>query len=126
MMKLQAAAVGLLMTMAALSSVAAAPAREYATVTFRDPVKVLSTVLMGDYVIEHDDDRMARGGPCTAIYKAADLRRPVVMFHCKHLRRPAAATAQIALRRNPDMVTGFTLTAFQFAGSTHAHGVPLH
>ena len=44
---------------------------------------------MGTYVIEHDAERMANGGPCTHIYKFDDRRLPVVAFHCVHLDRPA-------------------------------------
>src|SRR4029453_4659452 len=39
--------------------------REYAKVHFVNPGRVGDTVLMGDYIIEHDNDRMARGQPCT-------------------------------------------------------------
>jgi hypothetical protein len=104
-----------------------APVREYARVTFLNPVKVGQVVLMGTYVIEHDNDRMARGGPCTYIYNEGDLQRPVVTFHCLHLDRPAneGAEALVTLRRLPDPSTRiFELVEFQFAGSADSHGVP--
>lgn len=92
-------------------------------VAFRDPVLVGDRILLGRYVIEHDNDRMARGEPCTHIYEASDPRLPVVAFHCTHLTRPAAPTAMVFLRR-----TGtFPLQAlldFQFAGESSSHGVP--
>jgi hypothetical protein len=104
---------------------AAETAREYATVTFVDPVWVGDKVLMGEYIIEHDTDRMARGGPCTHIYAAKDRRNPVVAFHCKHLRRPASGRASVTLRRNYNAGGhAYLLTEFQFAGSPAAHGVP--
>ena len=106
---------------------APAAAREYAKVTFTNPVKVGDAVLMGSYVIEHDNDRMARGEPCTHIYKAGDLRAPVVAFHCVHLDRPLndGETAMVTVRRLPDMNTRiFELVEFQFAGSPDGHGVP--
>lgn len=75
-------------------------------VTFRDPVLVGDRILLGRYVIEHDNDRMARGEPCT------------------RLTRPAATTDLVFLRR-----TGtFPLQAlldFQFAGESSSHGVPV-
>lgn len=108
----------------AIAAAHAAPAREYARVTFREPVKVLTTVLMGEYIIEHDNDRMARGGPCTAIYKASDRQQPVLTFHCKHLKRAAAGRTQVVLRRNSELGQGHTMTEFQFAGSSDSHGVP--
>lgn len=97
---------------------------KYMDVTFRDPVRVANTVLMGRYVIEHDDERMARGEPCTYIYEADDLRAPVVTFHCEHLERPTADAATLVLGPsiNPAMKT---LTEFQFAGETASHGVPV-
>src|SRR6476619_3430477 len=63
------------------------PVRESLVVWFMKPVKIGDRVLMGKYVIEHDNARMARGEPCTYIYAANDRRLPVVAFHCKHLDR---------------------------------------
>jgi hypothetical protein len=97
---------------------------KYIDAVFRDPVRVAGTVLMGRYVIEHDDERMARGEPCTHIYDADDLRAPVVTFHCEHLERPAVGDATLVLvpSINPAMKT---LTEFQFGGETASHGVPV-
>jgi len=41
-------------------------------------------------VIEHDNDRMARGEPCTHIYAYNDRTTPVATFHCTHLERDRA------------------------------------
>jgi len=101
------------------------PAREYARVNFVDPVWVGGKVLMGEYIIEHDMDRMEHGGPCTHIYAANNRRTPVVTFYCRHLRRPAANQASVTLRREYNAgVRSYVLTEFQFAGGTDAHGVP--
>jgi hypothetical protein len=124
MKNFRAVGVGAILALAGFASAGAAPAREYAAVTFREPVKVLDAVLMGDYVIEHDNDRMAAGGPCTHVYKAGDRRTPVLAFHCTHLKRATATKTQVVLRRNQDLGRGFTLTEFQFAGSGDSHGVP--
>lgn len=112
-----------LVAMAGLGLVSPQPVK-YMDVVFRDPVRVASTVLMGRYVIEHDEERMARGEPCTYIYEADDLRAPVVTFHCEHLERPAADGATLVLvpSNNPAMKT---LTEFQFGGETASHGVPV-
>lgn len=93
-------------------------------VVFRDPVKVGDIILMGRYVIEHDNNRMARGDPCTRIYEAADRRQPVVAFHCTHLDRPYTDTATVVLRNAPSSYPVKALTEFQFAGEAAAHGVP--
>lgn len=93
-------------------------------VVFRDPVQVGDTLLMGAYLIEHDDARMARGEPCTYIYAADDRRAPVATFHCEHLERPAGDTATIVLAptMNPAIKR---LLEFQFGGDTASHGVPI-
>ena len=101
------------------------PVREYARVEFRDPVKVGDKILFGSYVIEHDTERMARGGPCTHIYKFHDRRMPVVAFHCRHLNRDKTEQATVRLRRLPDPSTKlYELVEFQFENDADAHGVP--
>ena len=112
-----------LVAMAGLGLVSPQPVK-YIDAVFRDPVRVANTVLMGRYVIEHDDARMARGEPCTYIYEADDLRAPVVTFHCEHLERPAADAATLVLGTsiNPAVKT---LKEFQFGGETASHGVPV-
>ena len=101
------------------------PVREYARVEFRDPVKVGDKILFGTYVIEHDTERMARGGPCTHIYKFNDRRLPVVAFHCRHLNREKHEQASVTLRRLPDPSTKlYELVEFQFENDGDAHGVP--
>src|SRR6187397_3011617 len=46
----------------------APPVRQATEVWFQRPVRVGRNILQGRYVIEHDNDRMARGEPCTHIY----------------------------------------------------------
>jgi hypothetical protein len=99
--------------------------REYAKVHFVNPVRVSDTVLMGDYIIEHDNDRMARGQPCTHIYRADDRRLPVVRLYCRHLHRAKHDYATVTLRRDFAMAgQGSVLTEFQFANTVDAHVVP--
>jgi hypothetical protein len=113
--------------MAGVSGKDVRPTVEYAKVTFTSPVRVINAVLMGDYLIEHDNDRMARGGPCTYIYKMRDRSKPVVTFHCKHLNRATTAKATVRLQRTYDMgsTLGYVMTEFQFENSADSHGVPL-
>lgn len=99
------------------------PAVQTLAVTFVNPVRVGGAVLMGRYVIEHDDARMARGEPCTYIYNADDRRVPVVTFHCTHLERPAANEGTVVLRPGAQYPLQ-ELREFQFAGDDAAHGVP--
>lgn len=102
---------------------AAKPVVQTMAVTFRNPVRVGTVVLMGNYVIEHDDARMARGEPCTYIYDAADRRQPVVTFHCTHLERPATGEATVVLRPGRQYPLQ-ELKEFQFAGDEAGHGAP--
>lgn len=99
------------------------PAVQTLAVNFQQPVRVGNTMLLGRYVFEHDDARMARGEPCTYIFAAADRREPVVTFHCTHLERAATDTATVVL--TPADVNGIRhLSEFQYGGDTAAHGIP--
>jgi hypothetical protein len=101
-----------------------APARQAATVWFMRPVLVGSYILQGQYIIEHDTDRQARGEPCTHIYAMNNRRLPVVMFHCTHLEGEAAERDVVTIVSTGDPSGLTKLKAFQFAGDTAAHGVP--
>jgi len=97
-------------------------ARQTTDVWFMQPVRVGDKILQGRYVIEHDNDRMARGEPCTHIYAFNNQQTPVVAFHCTHLERGAVKGNTVVLQPN---AAGFkTLTEFQFNGETAAHGYP--
>lgn len=101
----------------------APPVRQTAEVWFMRPVMVGRSILQGRYVIQHDNERMARGEPCTHIYAYDDWKRPVVTFHCTHLERDRANHNIVVL--TPGLDGGMPrLTEFQFAGETAAHGYP--
>jgi hypothetical protein len=99
------------------------PVRQAAEVWFKRPVLVGPTILLGRYVIEHDNERMARGEPCTHIYAYSDRRTPVASFHCAHLERARAATNIVVLQGTAD-ASFKRLSEFQFAGETASHGYP--
>ena len=100
----------------------ASPVRQLTEVWFHRPVMVGRTILQGRYVIEHDNDRMARGEPCTHIYAYDDQETPVAAFHCVHLERDRASKNTVVLISMGD---GWQkLTEFQFAGETASHGYP--
>jgi hypothetical protein len=98
--------------------------RQTMTVWFPKPVKVGDRILLGTYVIEHDNVRMSRGQPCTHIYAASDPRLPVVAFRCRHLTRPTAHGPTVVVRPLGEANGMTELLAFQFAGESAAHGVP--
>lgn len=101
------------------------PTRETMVVWFQKPVKIGNRVLQGKYVIEHDNNRMARGGPCTYIYAASDLQLPVLAFHCTHLERARSTAPTLVLRSLGEANGMKELVAFQFAGEIGAHGIPV-
>jgi hypothetical protein len=101
----------------------APPVRQTAEVWFHRPVLVGRSILQGRYVIEHDNNRMARGEPCTHIYAYNDRTKPVVTFKCTHLERDRAGRNQVVLFTAPDGLMQ-QLSEFQFAGETAAHGYP--
>ena len=94
------------------------------TVWFDKPMKVGDRILMGRYLIEHDNGRMAHGRPCTFLYSAADPRLPVVAFRCRHIARSASTHPTVVVRSVKDVIGMRELVAFQFAGEVGAHGVP--
>jgi hypothetical protein len=99
------------------------PVRQMTEVWFQRPVRIGSHILQGRYVIEHDNDRMARGEPCTYIYAYDNRTKPVVTFHCTHLERDRNGTNTVVLVSTGDG-TMQKMTEFQFAGEYQAHGVP--
>jgi len=102
---------------------AVAPARQATIVWFNQPVRIGNSILQGRYVIEHDNDRMADGGPCSYIYKWEDQTVPVVAFHCVHLDRPGVDKTTVVLATGAD---GFKrLLEFQFPGDSGGHGTPV-
>jgi len=102
----------------------AGPVRQSLVALFQRPTKVGDRILLGRYIIEHDNDRMARGEACTHIYSVSDPRLPVVAFHCTHLTRPRTDKSVVELRSLGDPSGMRVMTAFTFSGETAGHGVP--
>ena len=97
-------------------------ARQTFDVWFKHPTWIGKNIVQGRYVIEHDNDRMARGEPCTHVYAYDNLEKPVATFHCTHLERGRAERNTVALISTSDGMK--RLTEFQFAGETASHGYP--
>ena len=102
------------------------PAKRWAIVNFQSPVQIGDRLLMGAYLVVHDDEKMARGEPCTSIYRFDKTRGPqeeVYAFHCVPFEEQVCdKTTFKTLERGLDIPL---LTSYQFAGDTEAHGVPL-
>ena len=96
-------------------------------ITFAQPTYVGGHLLVGDYMIVHDEDKMNAGQPCTTIYRSTWNRaEQIVSFHC--VPRPRVAVDHFVVRVAPDdrkPGKGFQrLVEYQFAGDAEGHGVP--
>jgi hypothetical protein len=100
----------------------APPVRQTMEVWFMHPTWIGNSIVQGRYVIEHDNDRMARGEPCTHVYAYDNRDKPVATFYCTHLERDRAGQPTVGLITTADGMK--KLTEFQFAGETAAHGYP--
>lgn len=116
-----ALAIGLL----AVSTLGAVPTKRSAAVRFLRPTIIAGTFVIGTVVFEHDDAKMARGEPCTTVYRYksdAEFGEPIVSFMCMPQDRPLATKFEATLVRNvtwPDR-----LIEYQIAGEHEGHGVP--
>src|SRR5574340_70425 len=78
-----------------------APQRQWAIVSFTTPPRVGDAILFGRYMVLHDDARMAKGEPCTAIYRFDEQKGPqevVVAFHCIKGARAVSSTFRVTAR----------------------------
>jgi hypothetical protein len=102
------------------------PERQWALINISNPLLVGRQILMGTYLIVHDDARMTKGEPCTTVYRfepTTGRQEVVLSFMC--LRRQHAAPKETTLTVKTDPLLGIgTLTEFEFAGDTEGHGVP--
>jgi hypothetical protein len=108
------------------SGITAATSRESAVVEFAETVKLQGVLLRGEYLIVHDEERMARGEPCTYIYrgKHQDETRLAAAFHCIHVDRERANALKITFSRHSTPYEVAEITEIQFAGSKDGHKVP--
>jgi len=103
----------------------AATPPKWAVVRLQDPTLIAGVLAYGQVLVEHDDARMARGEPCTAIYRFETGKGPgeeIVSFHCQPRWGASVERFQFATRRNANGTC--MLTEYQFAGDAEAHGVP--
>lgn len=101
-------------------------ARKSATFDFQRPTLIADTVVRGQTIIVHDDDRMARGEACTTVYRSRNGRRgaKLVEFMCKPISRTAPSS--FVVRRVLVSPNQERLTEYQFEGDTESHGVPMN
>ena len=104
----------------------AAPRRESAIVEFAETVKLQGVLLRGQYLIVHDEERMARGEPCTYVYsgKQEDKAKLAAAFHCIHVDRSKTETFKVTFSRHSTPYEVPEVKEIQFAGSKDGHQVP--
>ncbi len=105
---------------------AATPRVESAVVEFADLVKLGGVLLRGEYLVVHDEQRMANGEACTYIYrgKQIDETKLVASFHCIHVERERADAFKVTIARLRSPYGVPEVQEIQFAGSTDGHRVP--
>ena len=108
------------------SSGTAAPRRETAIVEFAETVKLNDVLLKGEYLIVHDEERMARGEPCTYFYRGnrQDEAKLATAFHCIHVDRGRAKAFKVTFSRHSTPYDVPEIKEIQFAGSKDGHQVP--
>lgn len=106
----------------------AGPARQWAAVWLAEPTLIQGVIVQGPVLFVHDDEKMARGGPCTSIRLFEPERGPaeeIAAFHC--IPRPREVVSRFTIRTQPNLELGYgcILIEYQFAGDREGHGVPM-
>jgi hypothetical protein len=104
------------------------PARQWAIVYLGEPTLIGSTIVQGPVLFTHDAKKMTRGEPCTSVRLFEPATGPieeVAAFHC--IVRPGTAADHFVVTTRPNLLDGLgcVLTAYQFAGDSEVHGVPI-
>jgi len=114
----------LMMTVGVLATHATTEAKktDRATIQFNEPVKLLNVFLKGEYTFVHDEEKMAKGEDCTAVYDSSG--KLVVSFHCVPAERAKTDRFRVLTVRMDATQGVREIKEYQFAGSTEAHQVP--
>lgn len=107
----------------------ASSTRQWAIVQLQQPTQIGTAIAVGPVLFVHDDAKMARGEPCTTVYRYEPGKGPqeeIVSFHCQPRQTAVAETFILTTQSNLQLgLSGCTLKAYQFAGDSEAHGVPI-
>ena len=117
---------GALSTGSMASNGSHASPRQWSVVNFIEPVIIRNHVLMGRYLVVHDDARMEKGEPCTSIYKFDAAKGPQqleVEFVCQPQQRTVCERTTFTSRRDPLLGVN-RIVEYQFGGDAEVHGVP--
>ncbi|HKQ77278.1 MAG TPA: hypothetical protein VJ810_26505 [Blastocatellia bacterium] len=131
-MKRMILAIPLLMVMLAFANAPAVNGmnkisqREEAVVEFTETVKLQGVLLRGQYLIFHDDTKMAAGEPCLSIYtmKAGIRDKLVISIHCEPVERERASQFTVTLSPRSSAIAVREVREIQFAGFAKGHKIP--
>ena len=110
----------------ATARISATPSLKWAIVNLTEPTMIAGKFVTGPVMFVHDDAKMMRGEPCTAVYRfdaGKGVGEELVAFHCQP-RLTKAAKAFTKALTSPSAYGPRMLTEYQFAGDDEAHGVP--
>lgn len=98
--------------------------KERALVQFTETVRLRDAFLRGQYLVVHDEDRMAQGEACLYIYRGEveNADRLVVAYHCRPVERTKVDQFTILTSRANSFDMPEVLE-IQFGGSSEAHQV---
>jgi len=100
--------------------------KQWSVVTFNETIRVAGRFVYGPVLIVHDNQKMAKGEPCTTFYRFDPARGPreeLLSFHCRPVQRDVAAVHTLVLADAPEGGCR-RLIEYQIAGDSEAHGVP--
>ncbi len=109
----------------AITKAATAPGQKWAIVYLAEPTSIAGVFVSGPVMFLHDDARMARGEPCTDVYRFVPGQGPaeeIVAFHCKPRWDKGPEKFTVTTARDP--MGPRVLTEYQFPGDEEAHQVP--
>ena len=110
----------------AASDVGKTPSREWIITTLLRPTLIAGIVAQGPVLIIHDDELMAKGEPCTSVYRfntTRGVQEKLVSFMCTPAQRDVVDKFTITCTKTP--MSGLDVLAeYQFAGDKEGHEVP--
>lgn len=104
----------------------AAASVKWALVNLTETTSIAGAFVSGPVLFVHDDARMARGEPCTGVYRfipGKGVGEQIVAFHCAPHWKKAPTEFTSSVARSP--YGPRVLTDYQFAGDDEVHGVPV-
>ncbi len=98
---------------------------EETVVEFTETVKLQSVLLRGQYLVYHDDAKMAVGEPCFYIYTMKNGKRDklVASFHCEPVDRKKTTQFTVTLSPRTTIYGVREVREIQFAGVARAHRI---